>query len=165
MRYESGERGLLRESLTAALTRALGLHAIAHRGSNLLFPAEPSTSRWSILRQEIGAIEGNLKSTPPLKWHEGIAVRLDWADDRLWLLFEPRTVFEGIQSENRGQAADFARERTVRRYNRQLNSLIHFWSSILSNEGKDLRALGIGDGVDAVFRLSADTAYSWRTGA
>ena len=32
----------------------------------------------------------------------------DWADDRLWLLFEPRTVFLGATEENKAAATDFA---------------------------------------------------------
>jgi hypothetical protein len=73
-------------------------------------------------------------------------------------------VFEGISDENRAVATDFARERTVRRYNRQLNTLIAFWAKHLAGDGGDLRTLGIGDGVDAVFRLSADTGFSRRYG-
>lgn len=92
-------------------------------------------------------------------------MKLDWADDRLWLLTEPRIVFTGITDENRGAASDFARERTVMRYNRQLNYLIAFWASHLAPGGLELRSLGIGDGVDAVFELSQYTGYSKRIGA
>jgi hypothetical protein len=80
-------------------------------------------------------------------------------------LFDPRTVFDGITDSNRHAAADFARERTVKRYNRQLNSLIAFWAKVLSGDSGDLRALGIGDGVDALFKLSSETAFSRRAGA
>ena len=100
-----------------------------------------------------------------LKWREGIGTRLDWADDRLWLLVEPRIVFDGITADNRPAATDFARERTVRRYNRLLNDLVAFWADLLAGNGDELRALGISDGVDAVFALSSDTAFSWRAGA
>jgi hypothetical protein len=65
--------------------------------------------------------------------------------------------------ENRGAATDFARERTVRRYNRPLNELISFWADVLSAGGAELRALGISAGVDAVFKLGANTAYSRRS--
>jgi hypothetical protein len=51
---------------------------------------------------------------PSLRWSEGLALRLDWAADKPWLVIEPRT---------------------------------------------------IGDGVDAVFRLGSDTAFSWRAQA
>jgi hypothetical protein len=80
----------------------------------------------------------------------------------LWLLIEPRTIFEGITDDNKAAAADFARERAVRRYNRQLNDLIAFWAMLLTDDGGELRALDIGAGVDAAFRLSPDTAFSRR---
>ena len=102
---------------------------------------------------------------PELAWHEGIGTRLDWADDKLWLLIEPRTVFIGIDETNKAAASDFARERTVQRYNRQLNELIDFWSRLLCSDGSELRALGITDGVDAVFRLSQTEAFSRRVRA
>ena len=62
-------------------------------------------------------------------------------------------------------AADFGRERTIKRYNRQLNSLFEFWSAQLAQGESDLRAIAIGDGIDAVFRVSAITGYSRRSGA
>jgi hypothetical protein len=71
-------------------------------------------------------------------------------------------VFEGRTKENAGVAADFGRERTVKRYNRQLNDLFGFWATVLSGDGRPINALGIADGVDASFRISADTAYSRR---
>ena len=36
---------------------------------------------------------------------------------------------------------------------------------VLAKDGTELRSLGIGDGVDAVFRLSPETAYSRRAHA
>ena len=77
-------------------------------------------------------------------------------------MFNPRTVFEGVTDENKAVAADFARERTVRRYNRELNDLLGFWSRYLGEAKEGLRALGIGDGVDAAFRMDDTTAFSRR---
>src|SRR5690606_13276597 len=108
-----------------------------------------------------GVVEG----FPELQWREGVGTRLDWADERLWLLIEPRIVFDGLTDENRGAATDFARERSVKRYNRTLNDLVAFWAGILAGDESDLRALGISDGVDALFALSSDTAFSRRVGA
>ena len=82
--------------------------------------------------------------------------------DRLWLLIEPRTVFNGITRENRAVASDFARERTVRRYNRQLNELFTFWVNLLATKDEDLRALDISVGVDAAFSIGSNTAFSRR---
>lgn len=164
LRYESGERGLLREALTHAITKHRGLRFIRRGGTDLLAPCDPQNGIWAELRAQVGSLGGTVNNFPELQWHEGIGTRLEWADERLWLLVEPRTVFEGISDENRDVATDFARERTVRRYNRQLNTLIAFWAKHLAGDGGDLRTLGIGDGVDAVFRLSADTGFSRRYG-
>jgi hypothetical protein len=165
LRYESGERGLLRNALTRAITRQHHLISIRRRSTDLLTPVDPQDAVWTPLRRLVGALSGAVAGNPELVWCEGIAVRLDWADDRLWLLVEPRTVFEGITENNKAAAADFARERSVRRYNRQLNDLIVFWAVRLAGDGEELRALGIGDGVDATFRLSSDTGFSWRAQA
>jgi hypothetical protein len=162
LRYDSGERGLLREALSTALAREHVLALSRHRTRDLLTPANPDADQWRALRGLAGELAGGIEGNPELSWKEGIGVRLDWADDKLWLLVEPRTVFEGVTNANRAQAADFGRERTVKRYNGQLNSLIAFWASFLANEGKEIRALNVGDGVDAVFRLGSNTGYSCR---
>jgi hypothetical protein len=70
-------------------------------------------------------------------------------------------VLEGICDANKAFAADFGRERTVRRYNRQLNDLLAFWAAYLTGDAP-LRAFGVSDGIDAVFRLLPDTAFSRR---
>jgi hypothetical protein len=165
LRYDSGERGLLREALARALVRAHNLDVIRRRITDLLAPADPEDSAWTPLRRQVGKLTGTVKGHPELRLREGVGTRLDWADDRLWLLFEPRIVFDGSTDDNKAAAADFARERTVKRYNRQLNDLLAFWADLLAFGGDDLRALGVGDGVDAVFRLSSDTSFSPRARA
>jgi hypothetical protein len=165
LRYDSGERGLLREALARALVRAHNLDVIRRRSTDLLAPADPENSVWRTLRRQVGNLTGTVESYSDLRWREGVGTRLDWADDRLWLLVEPRIVFDGITDDTKAAAADFARERTVRRYNRQLNDLIAFWAGLLAADGDDLRALGVSDGVDAVFRLSSDTGFSPRARA
>jgi hypothetical protein len=162
LRYDSGERGLLREALSRALAREHNLDLMRRRSADLLAPTEPETSAWTHLKKIVGGLSGSVNGHPGLRWREGIGTRLDWADDRLWLLIEPRTVFEGVTVDNRSAATDFGRERIVKRYNRQLNELISFWAEKLAKRGEELRALGADNGVDAVFRLNADTAFSWR---
>ena len=162
LRYDSGERGLLRSALTRAIERHHRLVAIRRRSTDLLAPFNPKESVWAPLIRLVGSLTGTVSGFDDLHWREGIGTRLDWADDRLWLLVEPRTVFEGINDENRAAAASFARERTVKRYNKQLNDLIVFWADLLSRNGGDLRALEVGAGVDAVFSLSGSTGFSRR---
>jgi hypothetical protein len=165
LRYDSGERGLLREAMSRALARENHLHVTRRRNADLLTPIKPDDAGWEPLKKLVGRLSGAVDGHPELLWREGIGTRLEWADDRLWLVFEPRTTFEGVTDDNRAASTDFGRERTVRRYNRQLNDLIAFWARKLAKGGADLRALDVGSGVDAVFRLSVDTAYSRRVRA
>lgn len=164
LRYDSGERGLLRNALIRAITRRHGLDVIHRRSTDLLAPSDPKETVWAPLRRLVGSLNGTINGSHELHWREGISTRLDWADDRLWLLVEPRTVFDGITDENRAAATDFARERVVKRYNKQLNDLIVFWADLLAGGGSNLRALEVGAGVDAVFSLSHTTGFSRRAG-
>jgi hypothetical protein len=161
LRYDSAERGLLRGALTRAIVRTRGVNAIRRRSSDVLAAADPEADVWANLRRLVGPLAGSVPCHPGLRWREGVSTRLDWADDRLWLLIDPCTVFDAIDDTNKAFAADFARERTVQRYNRQLNDLLGFWAEYLAQDA-ELRAFGTGDGIDAVFRLSPDTAFSWR---
>jgi hypothetical protein len=161
LRYDSAERGLLREALTRAIIRTHGVNAIRRRNADALTAVDPAADFWADLRRLVGPLTGLVPGHPDLHWREGLSTRLDWADDRLWLLIDPCTVFDGIDDTNKAFAADFARERTVRRYNRQLNDLLGFWAEYLAQD-RELRAVGTGDGIDAVFRLLPDTAFSWR---
>lgn len=165
LRYDSGERGLLRDALTRAIVRQHGFIHHRKRSSDLLAPSDPENAKWSALKQQVGSLTGTVPGHPDLIWTEGISTRLDWADGRVWLLFEPRLVFTGLAPNNKAAAADFSRERGVRRYNRQTNDIMQFWSGILAVNDVELRALGIGDGVDAVFELSPRPAFSRRASA
>jgi hypothetical protein len=162
LRYESQERGLLREALTRALSRAHRMTADRRTSSDLLAPASVDDANWAPLKKLTGSLGGTVPKHPELSWREGVAIRLDWADERLWLLLEPRTVFEGLTQANRAAATDFARERTVRRYNQALNALLSFWSGLFASPQQDILALGVGAGVDATFRLGDTTAFSRR---
>ena len=164
-RYDSTERGLLREALTVAVERHLGMDATRNRRADLLTPHDTAEQVWMPLKRMAGRLDGTVNGCPELGWKEGIGIRLDWANERMWLLFEPRTVFDGINAKNKFAASDFARERSVRRYNKQLNGFLNFWSKQLAQNESDLRTLAIGDGIDAVFRISSVTGFSRRARA
>lgn len=163
LRYDSSDRGLLREALVRGLCSAKGLDAKRRRSIHVLAPADPQADQWTPLRQMLGPIAGTLDGGR-IRWREGVAVRLDWANERLWLLIDARidTQDDGTDA-SRTIAADFARERSARRYNREADKLISFWTGLFA--GADLRALGIGDGIDARFTLGQRTAYSYRVSA
>ncbi len=158
---DSTERGLLCDALIKAFERNRSLRLVGGHRRHLA-PANPRDAVWKPLKKLVHTLDGTIGGHPDLRWHEGIVARLDWAHDQLWLLIEPRTVFEGVTDENKAVAANFSRERTVRRYNRELNQIIEFWTRHLAGDENEIRALNVGDGVDAVFRLSSLTGYSWR---
>jgi NAD-dependent SIR2 family protein deacetylase len=158
MRYDSHERGLMREALILALSSAKGLDRVRQRNADLLAPTNPHEESWGKLAEIVGRVEGSIRDHPEIRWREGVSVRLDWADERLWLLIDPRIVFDGVTPETKAITADFARERTVKRYNREIDRLIHFWTRRLAGQG--LRALKVGDGIDASFTLDRDTAFA-----
>lgn len=162
LRYDSQERGLLREALTRAITREHRMTATRRRSTDLLAPISVDDEKWLPLSKLTGSLGGTVPKHPELTWQEGVATRLEWADGRLWLLLEPRTVFDGISDANRAAATDFARERTVRRYNPALNALLEFWSTLFASPHCDLVALGVSSGVDAAFRLGKVNAFSRR---
>jgi NAD-dependent SIR2 family protein deacetylase len=160
LRYESAEQGLLRDAMTAALVRERNFDVFRRRHLDLLAPKNVRSAEFARLRTLAGDLSGVVKDHPDLRWREGVGVRLEWANDQLWLLIEPCTVFEPFDAEQRGIVADYSRERTVRRYNKQLNDLLDFWTQYIAGDEGPMRALGVSDGVDAVFRLSKVTAFS-----
>lgn len=163
LRYDSNERGLLKDALTAALVRERELVAIRHKSTSILAPENPQSSAWTPLCETVGGpISGVVKGHAELEWREGIEISLGWANEQLWLLVEPRLVFFGIDEGNKARAADFAREKTATRYNSRLNSILSFWVEKLAGQGNGIRALGDGHDVDAEFQLSSTTAFSWR---
>ena len=164
-RYDSTERGILREALTSALVRQCSMAAFRRRQSDLLAPSDPMHAEWAGLRSVVGEPAGTVSGHPNLRWREGVGIRLDWADDRLWMLFEPRIVFDKRDDTDRFAANEFALKRTAKRYNKKLDEMFEFWSGHLSQNGDELRAIGTSDGIDAVFQLSTRTAGSRRVGA
>ena len=154
------ELGLLRDALERALIRQCGLKLVA--GHRDLVPRNPEDSLWNPLKSVVKSITGSVRGDSNLRWHEGIKIHLERTEEKLWVVFEPSTFFEGSTKDNRAICADFSRERTVKRYNRELNRLIDFWAKHLAQAEEDLRAFDISDGVDAVFRIGSTTAFSWR---
>ena len=165
LRYDSQERGLLKQALSQALAREHGLTLKHRRSLDFLAPADPTHQKWRLLRKSVGELAGTVPKNGEISWREGIAIRLEWADDKLWLAFEPRTLLDGVTDLNRAAATDFTRERSIRRYNRQLNDLISFWGELLSSSGRELRALDVTTGVDAAFVIGPTTAFSKRSRA
>jgi len=165
LRYDSSERGLLRDAVGRALCRGRGLHRIHKRTADLLYPIAPDIPRLQPLKNLVPGLGGLVPGYPDLEWREGCAVRFEWAADALWLMLEPTPVFLNITLENKAAAAEFGRKRTFGRYNQKLDALIGFWSDYMFGDGEEIYALGATTGVDAAFRFAQRTAYTRRAGA
>ena len=160
-RYESSERGLLHDALIRGIVRHRGMRLTQDSRWHLI-PRDLQDSRWTPLRALVKRLSGTIKDHANLRWYEGIVVRLDSVNDHLWLLFEPKIIFEGLTDQNKIAAADFAREHGIKRYNRELNQLLGFWAKFLAKDEEEMRAFNLGDGIDAIFALSPVTGFSRR---
>lgn len=127
------------------------------------------------------ALAGNI---PKLGYpfHEGVQLRLEQVADHWWCVFEPVTHVEVPRPERSQEPADDAsvdfmptlhtqgnsvidwrRERWATRYNPVWARIISSWAAMLAGEdGRPLSAFSLQEGVgqDAVFQLSAVTAWS-----
>lgn len=160
--YKTTERGLLRDALALALIRDRPLQLRRRRDEDLIIPTRPADRLFAPVDALVPHMTGTVPGTR-LPWAEGVAVRLEFFDNKLWLLVEPRPITERTDDRDAGRTGSaWARERTARRYNRHWNDLVAAWAGVLVGDGEHLRAYGVGDGVDAAFRLSATTAYSRR---
>ena len=141
------ERGLLREAVSGALARNFEMTVNRRRGGDLLAPSAPDHDAWRDLRDLVGVTAGVVPGDTTLRWREGVAVRLDWADDRLWLLIEPRVVFDGQSEENRARAPILPGNALSGGTTAQLNALIGYWSApawptLAKNCGRSTLAMG-----------------------
>jgi len=165
LRYDSAERGLLRQAIGLSLERSLSLTRYRRRVADLFRPTHPASTEFADLLSCIpGALSGRVPKSQ-LLWFEGLEVRLEWANDLMWLLFEPRIVFEGMDADSKSTAADFAREKTARRYNAETDTLLSSWASLLWQRGRNFSFAGGEPSEDLSFVLSRRTAYSWRSAA
>ena len=164
---DTHERELLYQALAGALVRDRPLRVVRRRGTRFLVPVPGGDQQLlATLAQITGGMSGELPRSRG-RWSEALAIRLDFALGRLWVLIEPRIWFEEMPDRaTKAEAASFARERFANRYNRVWNRLFDAWTALLNAGREDtvLRALDVSDGIDAPFRLARVTAFT-RPGA
>lgn len=166
LRYESAELGLLYEALARALGRERGLKTKRRRTGHMAYvdPEAGDHEQLGILREVTGEIGGVVPGTA-LRWAEAVVLRLEYRLGRLFLLLEPTIWAEGTQDDRVFERRmDFIRERLAARFNPVWNRLLDAWGRVIVGDAADteLRAFGIAEGVDAVFRLSRTTAFTRR---
>jgi hypothetical protein len=165
-RYDSAELGLVYDALTQAITRELPLISHWRNGAHVAYvaPDRVGDSRLGPLRQVVPSLSGVMPGSN-LRWAEAIRLRLEYRLEALWLLIEPTVWVESIQDRTLTERAGaFIRERVANRYNAPTNNIVAAWASVLTSgrAACELRAFGIGDGVDAAFTLHSATAFSRR---
>jgi NAD-dependent SIR2 family protein deacetylase len=168
LRNESMELGLLYDAIARALARTHPL--IGHPGRRGHIMACDSTraddDAFKPLRQAVGPINGIVPKTQ-IEWSEAFRFKLEHRLERLWLLLEPSVWIERFDDDASVDAVrDFRRERLAARYNKNWNALLDAWSHVFTRgaDTAEIRAFGIQDGVDAVFRIGKVTAFSARQG-
>jgi hypothetical protein len=116
------------------------------------------------LRAATGSISGIIPQTP-LKWTEGIRVRLEYKQEGLWLVIVP-FVWAEKQADDAAWATarEFIRERRAARFNQSWNRLLEAWVKIITSGQSvtEVRAFATGAGNDAVFSIGSTTAFSRR---
>lgn len=168
-RFESAEFGLLRDALAQALQATRPFLVRRKHSTHILRPdfARVSTKEIAPLKGCTGQLTGKIPNTS-IDWSEALKIKLDYQLSRMWLLFEP-TIYCGdvTASEWHSTVDDFVRERLATRYNRQWNTLIEAWLTLLMDGKQEiqLRAFGIEDGIDASVTLTRTTAFSRRSGS
>lgn len=172
LQYESGELALLYEALVRGLERQLPVQRVRSRGWALrVDPSRESDSELDGLRRVTKRLSGRIPETE-LGWFEAVRVRLEFVRNRLWLVLLPTVMGDPIPEVEvdvaalRAARAGFVRARMADRYNAAWNDLLDAWTALVTQDQDelDVRALGIGDGADAAFRLGAVTAFTRRQG-
>jgi hypothetical protein len=86
-----------------------------------------------------------------------------------WVDRSERPDGQGVSSDPSGsdrEAVDhFVRERSAKRYNKQLIAYMDAWTDVFTGGRRDsgqVSTFGIGDGIDAKFIIAKTTAFSRR---
>jgi len=165
LRYESADKGLLYEAIGRGFTReSQALRFVASARKLVVDPAQAAAQELSELRRVLGNVAGSMGRSEVL-WSEALFLRLEYRLGQLWLLIEPTVwIHRDPEATPQEEAGEFVRQRLAIRYNRKWNDVLDAWIAVLFGNQKErgIRALGISDGIDAVFAVSAITTFSRR---
>lgn len=181
---DSWAKGLVYDALVRALCRGLPLYARLHGRGHSLSVSRPigelsrdaAQHRRLLLSKLRAAYQSELVGPVPGtsgKFAEGLDIRLEQADDRWWVVFEPVTFidFERRHDSDDAErssiewrkAEDWRRERWVQKYNHRWSAILDAWVELLAHSRGVWRSacdLQDADGIDARFELGPRTARS-----
>ncbi|MBI1235537.1 MAG: SIR2 family protein [Alphaproteobacteria bacterium] len=164
--FESGERSLLRDALFLGLAKHSGLDLV-QRGPRSLFRADAGEFKLGSkkLTRAAGAVSGRTGGGN-VTWAECCELRFDFRLDRLWVLLNPTIVLDLEEAEvteaQAEEAKQFARERRVQRYNKQVDAMLSGWCEAIFGPGNEALDIGIdgGTGIGARFEVMPVTGFS-----
>lgn len=164
--YNSGEHGLLVESLAKAIGRELPVLP-RRRRQDWVILADPDClhdATLGPLKQAAGSLVGKLPSGTG-RWAEAVMLHIDWKLDGLWLLLEPMLWMTRSNGRRPAKDMDFVRERRAKRFNGKSNELLEAWVMVLLGAEETASFSGFGgvSGVDANFTIGRTTAFSQRS--
>jgi hypothetical protein len=181
---DSWAKGVVYDALVRALCRGLPLHARLRGRGHSLSVSRPRKDLPRAMADERRGLLAKLKAaygtdlTGPVpgttgKYAEGLSIRLEEADGRWWVVFEPATFIDFGRSEEEDDAAridlewrkaeDWRRERWVQKYNNRWSTILDAWVELVAHaKGGRRIAYGLseGEGIGAVFELGQKTARS-----
>jgi NAD-dependent SIR2 family protein deacetylase len=183
LEFENAEHGLLNDCLAKAFSRERQLQTRPSRHGWKLYVDSDATlsADFQKLRIAASGLSGTVTGTK-IKWAEAVLIKIERKLNQTWLVFEPSIEldrdgdidrdFEGHprtpeEDEEWAVAKEFVRERTARRYNHVLASLLEGWLDVflgVGNASGTVRTFGIADGIDASFTFLRTTAFSNRGG-
>ena len=179
---DSWALGLVYDAFVRALCRGRPLHPrLRSRGHSIVVSAghpdetnEKRVKRLKALERLKSAYEdplfGKIQGLG-FPFAEALDLRLERVDGKWWCVFDAFTHVEHPRRDELpaddeprpfrapNPAADWVRERWVKRYNSKWASLIAAWSQMLSGEARAYW-LDEGNGVDAVFQVGSVSAWS-----
>lgn len=163
---DSVELGMLNDAIARALMRDRPLNGSRRRSGWELYVNRDRLDdpAFASLRAAAVPLVGTVPKTG-IAWAEAIRIRLERRLDRLWLLFEPSIWMDKTEDDSAfAIGKEFVRNRIAARYNAAVNRVFDGWADVIVGSGAnaELRAFGIGDGVDAVFNVLKTTAFSLR---
>jgi hypothetical protein len=181
---DSWAKGVIYDALVRALCWELPLFARLHGRGHSLSVSRPNSELTRELAQARRDLLSRLKTaygselTGPVpgtsgKYSEGLSIRLEQADERWWVVFEPATFIDldhRTPEADRPQATaewrkaeDWRRERWVQKYNHRWSAILDAWVELLTHaHGPRRSAYSLAEetGADAMFELGTKTARS-----
>jgi hypothetical protein len=190
---DSWALGLIYDALTRAVCRGRPLFARMRRHGHYVLVANSfpqaskeitnlANSQLALLKQAYSSVLTGKAPNSGYQFNEGVRLRLEYAADRWWCVFEPVTHIDVPFPDRNAESTDdtsaeliptpfrqinpvndWRREQWAARYNRAWAQIISAWAITLAGEdGRPLCALGLkdGQGQDATFQLSPVTAWS-----